>query len=63
MLSLLEEMFFFQYHLNYDMDKAMRMPIFWRRWFVERFIAQKERESEHIQREQEKAKQAAKRQH
>lgn len=56
MNSLLEEMFFFQYHLHYDMDKAMKMPIFWRRWFVDRFIHQKDKENEAIEKAQQKAK-------
>ena len=54
-MNLMEEKFFFQYHLHYDMDKAMRLPIIERRFYIERFIAQKEREQEHLEKEQKKA--------
>ena len=56
MMSLFEEMFFFQYHLRYDMDKAMRMPIWWRRWFVDRFVYQKDKEGQAIEKAQRRAK-------
>ena len=60
MLSLFEEMFFFQYHLKLDMFQAMKMPVWWRRWFVDRFVYQKDKENEAIEKAQKKAKSRAK---
>ena len=44
--GLAEEIFFFQYHLHLDMFGAMRLPINMRKWMIERFVEQKEKENE-----------------
>ena len=52
--SLMEEKFFFQYHMH--CDSSMRMPVNERKWMIERFIQQKERENQAIQAARSKAK-------
>ncbi len=42
----MEELFFFQYHLKVDREKVLRMPIHERKWNIDRFIQQKNRENE-----------------
>lgn len=44
--GLAEEIFFFQYHLHLDMLGSMRLPINMRKWMIERFVEQKEKENE-----------------
>jgi hypothetical protein len=46
----MEEIFFFQYHLRMSRRDCMSMPIHERRWMVERFIQQKEKEQEQMKR-------------
>jgi hypothetical protein len=42
----MEEKFFFLYHLKMPPHISMTMPINERKWHIERFILQKEKESE-----------------
>lgn len=44
--GLAEEIFFFQYHLRLAMSGSMSLPINLRKWMIERFIEQKEKENE-----------------
>ena len=59
--NLMEEIFFFQYHLHLDKQKAMSYEITERKWMIERFIQQKTKENEQMEAERRKAKSAAKR--
>jgi len=52
----MEEKFFFLYHLHLDSNGSMTMPINERKWMIERFIQQKERENQAIQAAKSKAK-------
>lgn len=52
----MEDKFFFVYHLKMDPETAMRMPIGDRRWYIERFIKQKEQENEAMESARRKAK-------
>ena len=42
----MEEVFFFIYHLHMDRDTALRLPINERKWMIERFIQQKQKEND-----------------
>ena len=48
--SLAEEIFFFQYNMRMEPEPCMRMPINLRKWLIERWIQQKERENEAMER-------------
>lgn len=41
----MEEVFFFQYHMRMSRIDSMTMPVYERKWMVERFIEQKEKEN------------------
>ena len=41
----MEEKFFFLYHMHLDPFIAMQIPVYERKWHVERFITQKEKEN------------------
>ena len=53
--NLLEEIFFFSYHLHQDMQKTLSMPINIRQWMVQRFIEQKEKENQAMEAERRKS--------
>lgn len=57
----MEEVFFFQYHLHMDKYTCMSYDITERKWMIERFIQQKNKENEQMESERRKAKAAAKR--
>lgn len=42
----MEEIFFFQYHMRMDKDTCLSYPIHERKWLIQRFIQQKKREKE-----------------
>lgn len=42
----MEEKFFFLYHMHQDFETTMKMPINERKWMIERFIQQKNKEKE-----------------
>jgi len=52
----MEEQFFFQYHLHMDAGSSMTMPINERKWMIQRFIQQKERENQAMEAARRKAK-------
>lgn len=52
----MEELFFFQYHMNMSKQDSMSLPVHERKWMIQRFIEQKQRENEEI----EKARKAKK---
>ncbi len=59
--NLMEEIFFFQYHLHLDKPTCMSYEITERKWLIERFIQQKNKENEQMEAERRKAKANAKR--
>lgn len=50
----MEEKFFFTYHMRSNPDIAMSMPIYERKWMIERFIKQKEKENQAMEAAQRK---------
>jgi len=58
---LLEEQFFFMYHLRQGLHSSMSMPINTRRWLIDRFIQQKEQENEAMEAQRRKAQSASRR--
>ncbi len=59
--NLMEEVFFFQYHMQLDKHICMSYTIPERKWLIERFVAQKNKENEQMEAERRKAKASAKR--
>jgi hypothetical protein len=47
--TLMEELFFFQYHMHMSKRDCMTLPVHERKWIIQRFIRQKQRESEAIE--------------
>ena len=47
--NLLEEKFFFWYHYRTDPGISMSLPIIDRKWYIDRYIEQKERENQLIE--------------
>lgn len=54
--NLMEEMFFFMYHLRQSRDNFLSLPINERKWMIERFIKQKDKENEAMESARKKAK-------
>ena len=52
----MEETFFFMYHFRRSRKDVMGMPINERKWLIERYIQQKERENEALESAKRKAK-------
>ena len=52
----MEEKWFFLYHMHLEPRKSMQLPINERKWMIERFIKQKERENQAIEAAKRKAK-------
>ena len=52
----MEELFFFMYHMRQSRDNFMTLPINERKWLIDRFIKQKEKENEAIEAARRKAK-------
>ncbi len=52
----MEELFFFQYHMHMSKQDSMTLPVHERKWLIQRFIDQKKRENEAM----EKARKAKK---
>jgi hypothetical protein len=44
----MEEKFFFWYHFRTTPEISMTIPVFERKWYINRFIQQKDRENEMI---------------
>lgn len=53
---LMEEIFFFMYHLHINREAALKMPINERQWLLVRFIQQKEKENEEMEAAKRKVK-------
>lgn len=51
----MEEIFFFQYHLRLDRYSCMGLPIPERRFLIDRFIEQKNKEKDEVEKERRKA--------
>jgi len=51
----MEEVFFFQYHMHISRFDCLRLPIAERRFLIERFSQQKEKEHQEYERERKKA--------
>lgn len=54
--GLAEEIFFFQYHVQLPMSGSMSLPINLRKWMIERFVDQKEKENEAMEASRRKSK-------
>lgn len=52
----MEEMFFFMYHLRQSRAAFLALPINERKWMIERFIKQKDKENEAMESARKKAK-------
>jgi len=52
----MEEMFFFIYHLRQTRASFLTLPINERKWMIDRFIKQKDKENEAMDAAQRKAK-------
>jgi hypothetical protein len=52
----MEEKFFFLYHMRLDPESSMTMAINERKWMIQRFIVQKNRENEAMEAARRKAK-------
>jgi len=52
---LSEEIWFFLYHLHVSEDEFMTIPINRRKWMIDRFIQQKERENQAMEAARRKA--------
>lgn len=52
----MEEIFFFQYHMRMQRSEALQIPINERKWMIERFLQQKEKENEAMEAARRKAK-------
>lgn len=59
--ALYEEIFFFQYHMHLPMSGSMSLPIPLRRWLIERFIEQKEKENQAMEAARRKSQAQSKR--
>jgi hypothetical protein len=58
--QLAEEIFFYQYHLELPMSGSMTLPINLRKWMIERYIQQKEKENEAMEAARRKAQSQSK---
>jgi hypothetical protein len=45
----MEELFFFQYHMHMSKHDCMDLPVHERKWLIQRFIEQKKKENEAIE--------------
>ena len=53
--SLAEDIFFFQYNYRMSKTECMNLPINLRRWMVQRFIDQKQKEEEAMEKARKKS--------
>lgn len=56
----MEELFFFQYHLKMSKQDCMTLPVHERKWLIQRFIEQKKRESDALEKAKRRKKGGAK---
>lgn len=54
--KLEEEIFFFMYHMQQERSKILQMPINSRKWIIQRFIQQKEKENDAMEAARRKSK-------
>lgn len=52
----MEEKFFYMYYYRDIQLNCMNLPVFERKWYIERYIQQKEKENQAMQAAQRKAK-------
>jgi hypothetical protein len=52
----MEEIFLFQYHLRMSRFDSMTLPVYERKWIIQRFISQKEKENDAMEKAKKKAK-------
>ena len=52
----MDEIFFFMYHLHMPPDKSMSLPVYERKWLINKFVEQKEKENEAIENSNKKRK-------
>ena len=52
----MDEVFFFMYHLHMPPGQSMALPVYERKWLVNRFIEQKEKEHQAIEAAKKKGK-------
>jgi hypothetical protein len=50
----MEEQFFFRYHMNMSREEFRSYPINERKWMIERFVEQKSKEHDAIEKEKRK---------
>ena len=48
--TLNEEIFFFLYHMKIPESGSMSMPVYRRKWMIKRFVDQKRKENEEVER-------------
>jgi hypothetical protein len=46
----MEELFFFQYHMRMSKVDCMGLPVHERKWLIQRFVEQKKKENDAIDR-------------
>jgi hypothetical protein len=47
--TLMEELFFFLHHFGATKDDCMSLPVHERKWLIQRFITQKQKEAEAVE--------------
>lgn len=52
----MEELFFFQYHMHMSRFDCLSLPIYERKWFLHRFIQQKEKENDAMEKAKKRSK-------
>lgn len=55
-MNLWDEIFFLVYHLRISIYEAINLSVYHRKWFIEKFIDQKEKEHKAMERERRKNK-------
>jgi hypothetical protein len=54
--NLAEEVFFFLYHMRQSMTETLKLPIIMRKWLINKFLEQKEKEHQHMEAERRKVR-------
>lgn len=52
----MDEVFFFMYHLGRSKEECMSMVVHERKWIINRFITQKKKESEEVEKSKRRMK-------
>jgi hypothetical protein len=53
--NLMEEIFFFQYHMQMDRFRSMKLEIHERKYMINKFVEQKNKEKEEMDKQNRKA--------